>query len=284
MNSNGRGKSGCHGDHVKPRALILGGFGINCEAETQRAFRRAGADASIIHLNDLFESPEFLYQQHILAVPGGFSFGDHVGSGKILANRMRYGLGDALREYVRSGRLVIGICNGFQVLVKLGMLPLLEEDFEQQVTLTHNDSGRFEDRWVRLRGEPRSVCIWTRGITTIELPVRHGEGKFVARNDGVLRQLRAGGQIALRYANADGGPASGAYPASPNGSADDIAGICDPSGRIFGLMPHPEAFLDGTNHPRWTREGLQLEGEGLTIFRNAVTFAAETFARVRAGR
>ena len=267
---------------MTPKALVLSGYGINCEVETQRAFRRAGADATVMHLNDLLESPEFLLQQHIFAVPGGFSFGDHVGSGKILANRLRYRLGDALQDFVRSGKLIIGICNGFQVLVKMGALPMLDGDFEQQVTLTHNDSGRFEDRWVQLRADAGTVCVWTRGIASMELPVRHGEGKFVPRDGSITKQLIAGGQIALRYARSDGAVAEGAYPANPNGSVDDIAGICDPSGRIFGLMPHPEAFLDGTNHPRWTREGLQPEGAGLAIFRNAVAFARETFTRARA--
>ncbi len=266
------------------RALVISGYGINCEAETRRAFERAGADVTVMHLSDLMESPVFLQEHHILAVPGGFSFGDHVGSGKILANRLRYGLGESLHEFVGDGKLVIGICNGFQVLVKMGILPLFNGEFEQQVTLTHNDSGRFEDRWVHLAADAASVCVWTRGIRQIELPVRHGEGKFIARDDGMMQQLRTGGQIALRYALASGEPAAGIYPPNPNGSIDDIAGICDPSGRIFGLMPHPEAFLDGTNHPRWTREGLLPEGAGLTIFRNAVAFATEQFLASRAFR
>ncbi len=269
---------------MRPRVLVLGGYGINCEAETHRAFQRAGADATIMHLNDLLESPEFLRQQHILAVPGGFSFGDHVGSGKILANRMRYRLGDGLHDFVHAGKLVIGICNGFQVLVKLGLLPSLDGDFRQDVTLTHNESGRFEDRWVHLRPDPDTVSLWVRGISRLELPVRHGEGRFVARDDTVLQRLREGGQIVLRYAKPNGEAAGGAYPANPNGSVDDIAGICDPSGRIFGLMPHPEAYLDGTNHPRWTLDGLKPEGAGLQLFRNAVNFASETFSKARMSR
>ncbi len=269
---------------MKVRALVLAGYGINCEAETRVAFERAGATATIMHLGDLVESPAFLRQQHILAVPGGFSFGDDVGSGKILANRLRYRLGDALREFVAARKLMIGICNGFQVLVKLGILPLFDGDFVQETTLTHNDSGRFEGRWVRVTGDPASVCVWTRGIASMELPVRHGEGKFLVRGESVLERLRAGGQIALRYAGAGGGPAKGVYPANPNGSLDDIAGICDPSGRIFGLMPHPEAFLEGTNHPRWTREGLLPEGAGLAIFRNGVAYAAHQFAPAAAAR
>ncbi len=263
---------------MKVRALILAGYGINCEAETRLAFERAGASATIMHLGDLVESPAYLRDQHILAVPGGFSFGDDVASGKILANRLRYRLGEPLREFISARKLIIGICNGFQVLVKMGILPFFSDDFVQETTLTHNDSGRFEDRWVRVAVEPASVCVWTRGIRGMELPVRHGEGKFLVRNQSVLDRLSAAGQIALRYATADGGFAKGAYPANPNGSLDDVAGICDPSGRIFGLMPHPEAFLEGTNHPRWTRDGLQVEGAGLAIFRNGVAYAAQHFA------
>jgi phosphoribosylformylglycinamidine synthase len=257
------------------KALVLAGYGINCEVETRVAFERAGADARIIHLGDLIESPEYLRSHHILAVPGGFSFGDDVASGRILANRLRYRLGEPLQEFIRDRKLLIGICNGFQVLVKMGLLPLFGDEFAQETTLTHNDSGRFEDRWVRLAVQPATRCVWVRGISTLELPVRHGEGKFLTRTESVLERLRAGGQIALRYSAADGTPAKGAYPANPNGSLDDIAGICDPSGRIFGLMPHPEAFLDGTNHPRWTREGLLPEGAGLAIFRNGVAHAVK---------
>ncbi len=265
------------------KALVLAGYGINCEAETAHAFARAGAAPTIIHLGDLVESPQYLANHHILAVPGGFSFGDDVASGRVLANRLRYRLGEPLREFVAARKLVIGICNGFQVLVKMGILPLFGQDFVQETTLTHNDSGRFEDRWVRVAVEPTTKCVWLRGIKSMELPVRHGEGKFLVQNEGVLDRLRAGGQIALRYATSDGA-AHGAYPANPNGSADDIAGICDPSGRIFGLMPHPEAFLEGTNHPRWTREGLMAEGEGLAIFKNGVAYTTQLFAPAVARR
>jgi phosphoribosylformylglycinamidine synthase subunit PurQ / glutaminase len=201
-----------------------------------------------------------------------------------MANRLRYRLGGPLREFIAARKLIIGICNGFQVLVKMGILPLFGDDFVQDTTLTHNDSGRFEDRWVHMAADLASKCVWTRGITAMELPVRHGEGKFLVRDESVLERLRAGGQIALRYAAAEGGPAKRAYPANPNGSLDDIAGICDSSGRILGLMPHPEAFLEGTNHPRWTREGLRPEGAGLAIFRNGVNYAAQQFAPAVAAR
>ena len=260
------------------RAIVLTGFGINCDGETTYALQRAGAQADRIHLNDMIGRPGLLEESQILAVPGGFSFGDDVASGKILANRLRYRLGNALRRFVESGRLVIGICNGFQVLVKAGILPWNPAGFVQEVTLTHNDSGRFENRWIRLAADPDSVCVWTRGIETLELPIRHGEGKFIPMDDGVLRNLYARGQVALRYVRPGGLPARGEFPWNPNGSVDDIAGICDPTGRVFGLMPHPEAHTERTHHPCWTRLDLPEEGAGLQVFRNAVEHAARTVA------
>jgi phosphoribosylformylglycinamidine synthase I len=254
--------------------LVLSGFGINCEHETAAAFRRVGAAADIVHLNDLVADPAQFDRYQILAIPGGFSFGDNVASGKILANRLRHTLGEPMRAFVQSGKLAIGICNGFQVMVKMGLLPLFGDDFQQDVTLTHNNSDRYEDRWVTLAADPAATCVWTQGISTLEVPVRHGEGKFVPRDAATLDRLRAQGQVVFRYATAEGQPAGGVYPANPNGAIDDIAGICDPSGRIFGLMPHPEAYVDRTNHPRWTREELPEEGAGLQLFRNAVAYAA----------
>jgi phosphoribosylformylglycinamidine synthase len=250
----------------------LTGFGINCDNETECALRMAGADAKRVHLNDIIDAPGVLKDCHIFAIPGGFSFGDDVASGKILANRLRYRLGAELKAFIGDGKLVIGICNGFQVMVKMGILPLFNGEFVQEVTLTNNDSARFENRWIKMHTEPNTRCVWVKGIEEIELPVRHGEGKFIPRDDAVLRQLRDNGQIALRYVNADGSPAAGKFPANPNGAVDDIAGICDPSGRVFGLMPHPEANVHRTNHPRWTREDLPEEGAGLRVFRNAVAY------------
>jgi phosphoribosylformylglycinamidine synthase len=257
---------------VGVRAIVLTGLGINCDNETQTALTRAGALANRIHLNDIIADPAILDQHQILAIPGGFSFGDDVASGKILANRLRYKLGAELKKFIADGKLIIGICNGFQVMVKMGILPLFDGEFVQEVTLTNNDSGRFENRWIRLQVEPGTRCIWLKGIDRIELPVRHGEGKFIPRDEAVLRRLRENGQVAVRYCAADGSPARGRYPANPNGAIDDIAGICDPSGRVFGLMPHPEAHVETTNHPRWTREELPEEGAGLQVFRNAVEF------------
>lgn len=259
--------------------IVLTGFGINCDYETADAFRRAGATADRVHLNDVIADPAMLRRYHILAVPGGFSFGDDIASGKILANRLRYTLGGPLKEFIAAGKLIIGICNGFQVLVKMGMLPMLNGGFSQEVTLTHNDSGRFENRWVHLRTAPGNVCVWLRGIDKLELPVRHGEGKFVPGHADILKTLRVRGMIALRYCLHDGEAARGDFPANPNGSVDDVAGICDASGRVFGLMPHPEAYTERTHHPRWTREPLPEEGLGLQVFRNAVEFAGENLVR-----
>ncbi len=255
------------------RALILTGFGINCDRETQAALMRAGAAADRVHLNDVIADPGMLKGYHILAVPGGFSFGDDVASGRILANRLRYRLGGPLQEFIADGKLAIGICNGFQVMVKMGILPLFDGEFRQEVTLAWNDSARFENRWINLATAPGTKCVWLKGVEGLPLPIRHGEGKFIPGDDAVFEKLRANGQIALRYVNADGSPAAGKFPANPNGSCDDIAGICDPSGRILGLMPHPEAYVDRTNHPEWTRKDLPEEGLGLQLFRNAVEYA-----------
>lgn len=260
--------------YMSVQSLILAGFGINCERETATAFQLAGAEADIVHLNDLVQNADSLSGYHILAVPGGFSFGDDIASGKVLANRLRYQLGDPLRRFVEDGKLVIGICNGFQAIVKLGLLPYFGGELRQEVTLTHNDRARFEDRWVHLQPDPRTVCVWVRGMADFEAPVRHGEGKFIPQDDATLDRLRREGQVALRYVQADGAPANGVFPHNPNGSVDDIAGICDPSGRIFGLMPHPEAHVFRTQHPRWYREDLEDEGAGLQVFRNGVEFAA----------
>ncbi len=255
------------------RAIVLTGFGINCDEETAVAFERAGAKTERVHLNDLANDRPPLDEFHILAVPGGFSFGDDVASGRILANRLRYRLGPAMERFVADGKLAIGICNGFQVLVKMGLLPMSAGRIEQEVTLTHNDSNRYEDRWITLAKDPSTACVWLEGIDLMESPVRHGEGKFIPRDEALLKDMQKRGLIALRYVNRDGSPAEGVYPVNPNGSVDDVAGICDPTGRIFGLMPHPEAYLEGTNHPRWTREGLKDEGDGLRIFQNAVAYA-----------
>jgi phosphoribosylformylglycinamidine synthase len=270
-----------------PRALVLTGYGLNCDWETQHSLSLAGFQAERVHLSQLIAAPEDrnkvnLQDYHLLALVGGFSWGDDHGAGVILAARLKYTLKEDLEAFISSGKLIIGICNGFQGLVNLGLLPGFAGDYGKRlVALIANDGGNFRDDWVRLRGNPDSPCIFTRGIETIELPVRHGEGQFYAPPE-VLEQLVAGQQVALSYALPAGEKAQGRFPENPNGSLLDIAGLCDPSGRIFGLMPHPEAFNHWTNHPRWTlikealrREGKSLEkeeGQGLRLFKNAAEY------------
>ena len=261
----------------KVRVLVITGFGLNCEAETAHAFERAGAVAEQIHLNDLLDGRRRLDEFHVLAIGGGFSFGDHIGAGTVFANRLRHRLAGPLDAFIRSGRLIIGICNGFQVMVKLGLLPGFDGNYVgRKVTLAQNDCGAFRDAWVYLRVNPDSPCVFTRGLEKAYLPIRHGEGKFVVDSEATRRRLFANGQVALRYVNPAGEPTQ-AFPWNPNGSEGAVAGVCDPTGRIFGMMPHPEAYLTPCNHPRWTRQKIEGrlpdEGEGLRVFRNAVEFA-----------
>jgi len=263
-----------------PRALVLTGYGINCDRETAFAFRACGAQAVRVHVNDLIDGHDRLSRYQILAFPGGFSYGDDIASGKVLANKVKTHLADAVAAFVEAGGLAIGICNGFQVMVKYGLLGHpAGAGREQASTLTTNDSSRYEDRWVHLESEG-DRCVFTRGIRRLYLPVAHGEGKFFADPE-TLDALEETGCVVLRYARESGGPAQGRFPWNPNGSARDIAGISDPTGRVFGLMPHPERHLHFTNHPGWTRiqdralrEGKPLprEGDGMQIFRNAVEY------------
>lgn len=259
-----------------PKVLVLTGYGINCDIETEHVFKIAGAEAERVHLTDLINGTRTLSDFHILALPGGFSFGDDIASGKVLANKIKYNLGEHIQKFIDEGKLIIGICNGFQAMVKMGLLPAFNRDYyTQNVTLTFNDSGRFEDRWVHLKTNPNSKCVFTKGIDGIYLPVRHGEGKFVVKTPEDLARLKKENHIVFQYVDNDGKPAG--YPYNPNGSVDGIAGICDETGRIFGMMPHPEAFQHRTNHPAWTREDLPEEGAGITIFRNAVEYMKENF-------
>jgi phosphoribosylformylglycinamidine synthase len=251
-----------------PRALILRAPGANCDLEAQFAFAQAGADAQRVHVNRLRENPRQLNAFQILVIPGGFTYGDDVGAGTILANQLAVFLADGMRLFRDREKLILGICNGFQVLLKAGLLLPPDED-GALATLAHNAGGRFEDRWIYLRANPGN-CPFLKGYQRLHVPVAHGEGNFVCREPWILKGLEQAGQVVLKYVDAEGNP--GPYPVNPNGSQGDIAGICDVSGRVLGLMPHPERHVLPTQHPRWTREGLAPEGDGLRLFRNAVEF------------
>lgn len=252
-----------------PRVIVLRAPGTNCDEETAAAWELAGARAETWHVGRLLEDPQALEQFQILTIPGGFSYGDDLGAGRIMATRLVHALGDALRRFHDLGGLIAGICNGFQVLVRCGLLP--GGSVPGPATLAHNDSGRFEARWIRLVPRPGlSPFVTFEG--PIELPVAHGEGKFLTADPRATEALDAAGQIVLKYADAEDRPTMN-YPANPNGSLLAAAGVCDPTGRIFGLMPHPERFVVGIHHPRWTRLGNNasiIEGQGLRIFRSAV--------------
>ena len=241
-----------------PRVLVIRAAGTNCDAETAYAFELVGAHATTVHVNRLRESPALLRESQILAIPGGFSYGDDIASGRIFANELMSALRDELLAFVDRGGFAIGICNGFQVLVKSGLLPNSGGARTQEATLTDNTSGVYTDRWVRCTGSA-ARCKWIADQGEIELPVAHAEGRFAAAPD-LLDALDRNGQLALRYSSGT----------CHNGSARDIAGICDPTGRVFGLMPHPERFLRWENHPRWTREPRRAEGDGVRFFRTAV--------------
>lgn len=251
------------------RTLVLSGFGFNSEHESKFVVEKAGGKADILHINDLIANPHTLESYNLLYIPGGFSFGDDLGSGKLVANKLKYKTGDHLLDFVKAGKLVLGVCNGFQVLVKLGLLPI--PDFQQRVTVTTNASGHFEDRWVYLKANRASPCVFTKDMDYVALPVRHGEGRFLPGSDPELKTILENNLYALQYVDNQGMLAG--YPYNPNGSVFNIAGICDPSGRVFGLMPHPEAFSHIENHPDWSRLNIR-EPHGLKFFRNAIEYLA----------
>lgn len=287
---------------MPPRVLILRAPGTNCDRETAFAFEQAGGRAEIRHLHRILENPGSLKEFQILVIPGGFSYGDDISAGRIFANQLRHRLRDALEEFKAAGKLILGICNGLQVLVKSGVL-LPDRPDEPAATLTYNDSGRFEDRWVHLR-VCGTKCVFLQGIERMYLPVAHAEGKFVARDAATLDALERAGQLVLRYSlppespPPDGSPGADAetaqegsaiasmaiasateemplpYPANPNGAQRNVAGLCDATGRVFGLMPHPERHCHPTHHPQWTRQDPQLQRkpDGLAIFENAVRY------------
>ncbi|MBI4304016.1 MAG: phosphoribosylformylglycinamidine synthase I [Chloroflexi bacterium] len=251
----------------KVKTLVLRAPGTNCDAEAAFAFQQAGAEASLVHVNQLIRREQHLSDYHIMVIPGGFTYGDDIAAGKVLANELSLKLGEDIVRFVKEGKLILGICNGFQVLAKAGFLPELSNNGSSPLTLANNDSGRFECRWIYLGVNKQSNCVFTKGMDRLYLPVAHGEGKVVA-DPAILPKLN----VAVYYTDAHG-DANAGYPHNPNGSVNDIAGICDSSGRIFGLMPHPERHIRGTQHPQWTRLGAQERGDGFPIFRNAIEWA-----------
>jgi phosphoribosylformylglycinamidine synthase len=263
---------------MKPRTLILRTAGTNCDLETAHAFELAGATTERVHLNRVLADPGLLDRFQMLAIPGGFSYGDDIAAGKILANQIVHHLGDAMRAFVDAGKPVIGICNGFQVLVKTNLLPgPLAGQTGQTATLTNNTSGRFVDRWIALHSRSRK-CIWTRELpeSGLELPIAHGEGQFVPKDEAVRKALEANDQIALLYAKPEALARGDGGDINPNGSVDSIAGVCDATGLVLGLMPHPERFVERTQHPGWTAIGpdLPTAGAGLALFESAVRYCA----------
>lgn len=252
--------------------------GTNCDYETEFAFKKAGASVKSVHINVWRNQKDLIHKYHILAIPGGFSYGDDLGAGTILANEIRQHLARDLVKFIRDGKLIIGICNGFQVLTKLGLLPgfnISERSLNQEATLATNNSGHYEDRWVYLK-KVSPICAFTRPWPRklVYYPVAHAEGKFLALNKKVLQKIKQNKQIVFQYTTQSGKP-TGKYPLNPNGAVDNIAGICDPTGRILGMMPHPERFQDVTNHPRWRREKIKEPTDGMLIFMNAVKYVKE---------
>ncbi|MCX7817649.1 MAG: phosphoribosylformylglycinamidine synthase subunit PurQ [Kiritimatiellae bacterium] len=265
----------------RPRVLIITGYGFNCEAESIAAWRLAGADPLPLHFADLLADAGALSGVRALMFIGGFSFGDHMGSGHVIAARLRHRLREQLQEFLAKGGLVLGICNGFQILARLGMVPAFDGDyFRPRVSLAMNDVGTFRNLWVRIRFNPASPCVFTQGLPPMDLPVRHGEGKLVAPDRRVLARIEKEHLAVCRYVDPDTGQPAHRYPANPNGSLNAIAGLCDPSGRVFGMMPHPEAYLYPEQHPSAVRQRLEgtlpAEGLGVAIFRNAVQYLLST--------
>jgi phosphoribosylformylglycinamidine synthase len=259
----------------KPKVLIITGYGLNCEAESERAWELAGAAPELVHLADLLQQPGRLHECGALMFIGGFSFGDHMGSGHVFAARLRHHLREDLQRFLDEGKLALGVCNGFQIMVRLGILPGLDgEFFAPRVALIQNDCGAFQNRWVRLRFEPGSPSVFTRGLESMALPIRHGEGKLFTTDRDLLARMESEGCVACRYADPQTGEATMEFPHNPNGALNAIAGLGDPGGRVMGIMPHPEAFLFPENHPRWDHGDRppREHGEGLAIFRNAVRY------------
>ncbi|MCX7701511.1 MAG: phosphoribosylformylglycinamidine synthase subunit PurQ [Gemmataceae bacterium] len=249
------------------KVLVLRAPGSNCDGELKFAFELAGGRADLVHVNQLRERPALLQKYQILAIPGGFTYGDDVAAGKILAVTLQHFLGDALRQFRDREKLILGVCNGFQVLLKAGVLLTPDLDDGPLATLTHNEPPGFQDRWVWLDSRP-GKCPFLRGVDRLFVPIAHGEGRFACRAGWILRGLEQSGQVVLRYSGIVDQPEL----RNPNGSDGDVAGLCDATGRVLGLMPHPERHVLPVQHPHWTRLGLAAEGDGLRLFRNAIEF------------
>lgn len=253
------------------KAIVLITAGSNCDRETEYALQTAGADAERVHVNDLIYKDRELGKFTLLVIPGGFSFGDDIAAGKVFANKLRFRLGGEVERFYEEGKLIIGICNGFQVLAKIGLVPNISGKFMQEATLTYNKSGKFEDRWLTLKCNDRCPSVFTRGLPSlIQLPIAHGEGRFVPAEGSILKELKENHLIAFRYSDEKGRITNGAH--NPNGSIEGIAGISDSSGRVLGMMPHPERYIHRYQHPQWCRANLPKDGVGLKIFRNAVNY------------
>jgi phosphoribosylformylglycinamidine synthase I len=257
------------------KAIVLRAAGINCDMETEHALELAGAKAQRTHINRIIEDKTLLDEFQIIVFPGGFSYGDDVAAGKILANQIRHHLYEPIRKFIDDGKLVLGICNGFQVLVKTGILPGNNStDNQQEVTITNNDSGKFEDRWVYLAPQT-DKCVFIEPGRQIYLPIAHAEGKVVTKDSAAFERLKSEGQVAFTYVDENGN--EGDYPVNPNGSMGSIAGLTDSTGRVLGLMPHPERFVRPTHHPHWSRLKEKPASDGITIFNNAVKYIQKNF-------
>jgi phosphoribosylformylglycinamidine synthase I len=269
------------------KALVITGFGINCEEEMAAAYTLAGGEATIVHLNEILLGQISIHDFDILNFPGGFSFGDDLASGKVVANKIKYKklpsgrvMLDEIKQFLDDGKYILGVCNGFQMLVRMGLLPNLKHDFEQESTLSNNNSGKFEDRWVYCKVNSNMKTPFLKGIDVIALPARHGEGKLILKDEVVTEAVKAGALNVLTYCDADG-TETAAYPANPNGADLNCAGLTNPTGQVFGLMPHPEAYLSLFNHPNWGQikrqnPSISEDGEGLTIFKNIVEHVLAT--------
>lgn len=259
---------------MKPKVIIITGYGVNCEAESFYAWKLAGAKPSLVHINDLLINPDQILHYNIIMFIGGFSYGDHMTSGHVFAQRIKQHMQESLSKFISQGKLILGICNGFQVMTKIGLLPgLNNEFFTQKVSLIQNDCGSFQNFWVNIKENKKSPCVFTKDINTVSLPIRHGEGKLFTLEKNIIKEIEKNNCVPVRYVDANDLPTQD-FPNNPNGSINAIAGLCNPSGRIFGMMPHPEAYLFPENYPHWDMQKVKMNlpdhGLGLLFFRNAI--------------